>query len=149
GGGVPLAIAILLLSIGRSSCCRSRHLLLRLHSRVCCIQVQTSILDVLVDLPGCLEESVFHVFSGFGRALEEGESVLLSKCLRLLICDVPLCIQIGFVPDQEDNRVWIREISGISEPTGEMVVRRSASDIVHHESTRCSTVVRTSHRTES
>merc|ERR1711963_532352 len=78
-----------------------------LDSRLCCVQVQAAVLDVLINFPCGLQECFFHAVSSLGRSLNEHEAVFFSKLSCFLICDVSLGFQITFVTNQKYHRVRI------------------------------------------
>ena len=88
------------------------------------VQVQTSILDVLVNFLSSLQKCVFNVLSRlctekvvddfhdiliklYIPGLHKHEAILVSKLLGLLVGDVSLCLKITFVADEEDDSVRI------------------------------------------
>lgn len=115
-----LAVAVLLPII--FSC--TWQVLFWLDASVGGVQVQTSVLDILIDLLGRFEESVFDVTAtekkaiwnwwicsgGVGgrnlrlrTALQESEPVFFGESFCFLVWHVTLIFEVGFVSDKKDG----------------------------------------------
>ena len=82
-GGHPPTWAILL----ESHNCSIAHLV---------VDVEHSLLDLVVDLPGRVDERLFDVGGSLGRGLHEYQAVLACKGLALLTLDVAAGLQVTF-----------------------------------------------------
>eukprot|EP00041_Stephanoeca_diplocostata_P009606 m.149281 g.149281 ORF g.149281 m.149281 type:complete len:110 (+) comp17811_c0_seq1:367-696(+) len=71
------------------------------------IEIQAAILDVLIDFLGSGQKGIFNIFSRFRTRFKKNQSVLVSKLSGFFCCDVTLCFQITFVPDEKDDSVGI------------------------------------------
>ena len=55
-------------------------------------------------------------------SLHEHQPVLVSELLGLLVGDVPLCLQITLVPDEEDHSVGVGQVPSVGQPRAQVVV---------------------------
>ena len=58
------------------------------------VDVEDALLDLVVDLPGGVDEGLLDVGRGLGRGLHEDEAVLPGEGLALLPLDVPPGLQV-------------------------------------------------------
>jgi len=123
--------------------------LLRLHSSLCRIQVQTSVQNVLIDFLGRLKECFFYVLTSFSRCFQKQQAILVGELFRLFVAHVPLGLQVSLISDQIDHCVRMRERAGVCEPTAQVVVSGATRDVVDHESASRSSIVRTGHSSET
>lgn len=74
--------------------------------------------------------------------LDKEQSVFVGKALRLLERHLARTLQIRFVANQEYHSVRIRQVARVRQPAAQVVVRRTARYVVHHQSAGGSTIVR-------
>ena len=72
----------------------------------------------------------FELCSSNSPGLHEHQPVLVSELLGLLVGDVPLCLQITLVPDEEDHSVGVGQVARVCQPGGEVVVSRPVNKII-------------------
>ena len=58
------------------------------------VDVEDALLDLVVDLPGCVDEGLLHIGCSLGRCLHEDETVFSCKCFTFLSLDISACFQI-------------------------------------------------------
>merc|ERR1719221_1788743 len=87
------------------------------------------VLDVLVDLPRSVDESILHVLRCLRRRLPKDESILPSESSTLLIAHLPV-VQVRLVADEHDHRVRVRVLPRLLEPAGEVVEAVFARHVV-------------------
>lgn len=57
--------------------------------------VKDALLDLVVDLVGCLNKSILHIAGRFGGRLHKEQSVVPRKLFTLLLCHRPLGVQVA------------------------------------------------------
>merc|ERR1719384_1305972 len=81
------------------------------------VDVKDALLDLVVDLPGGVDEGLLHVGGSLGRGFHEDETVLPRKCLALLPLHVSPCFQVTFVAYEHDHHVAVAVLPGILQPS--------------------------------
>ena len=80
-----------------------------------------TVLGLLVDLLGGLDESLLDLLGRLGGGLNEVQTVLLSEGLSFLTSDLTGSLHIALVSDEDDNNVVGRALAAILEPRGEVL----------------------------
>lgn len=110
---------------------------------VCLIaHIDCVVLDVLVDLACGIDERFFYIVCRFGAGFKEDESMLLSKALAFFVRNSTLVIgQIRLVANKHDGHVGVSMLLSIFKPGVQMVECLSPANVVHKQSTCCTTIV--------
>ena len=58
------------------------------------VDVEDALLDLVVDLPGSVDEGLLHVGGSLGRGFHEDEAVFSCKSFTLFSLYIPACFQI-------------------------------------------------------
>merc|ERR550519_2825482 len=106
------------------------------------VDVKDALLDLVVDLPGCVDEGLLHIGGSLGRGLHEDEPMLPCKRLALLPLHISTCFQVTFVAYEHDHHVAVAVLPGVLEPCCQVVESVSPSDVIDKQSSRCTSVVR-------
>ena len=80
-----------------------------------------TVLGLLVDLLGSLDESLLDLLSGLGRSLDEVQTILLSESLSFLAGNLTRSLHIALVSDENDDNVVGGALAAILEPGGEVL----------------------------
>ena len=120
----------------------------RLDADVLSSQIILSSLDVLIDEECRLDEGILNVMACLCACLHEHQIVLVSKFLSFLRANFSFSLQIIFISDQHYDHLWVRVVSHIIEPPGQIVEGTSTCDIIDKEGANTASVVASRDRSE-
>lgn len=83
--------------------------------------IEHTLLNLLVDLSGGLDEGLLDIVGCLGAGLQEDETVLASKLLAFLDAHGSPVIEVALVADQHDGHVGVGMLTGILEPRAKVV----------------------------
>merc|ERR550519_923663 len=106
------------------------------------VDVEDAFLDLVVDLPGSVDEGLLHVGGSLGRGFHEDEPVLPCKGLPLLPLHVSTCFQVAFVAYEHDHHVAVAVLPCVLQPRCQVVESVSPCDVIYKQSPCCTPVVR-------
>lgn len=127
----------------------SRLSLFLLHATFSWIQVESSVLNTLINLASRLQKCLFNILSSHGARLRKHQTILISKLLRLFVRHLASRFQIALVSNQKYYSRRICEIFRVGQPSAEMVVSRPTCDVVNHQTSGSSSIITSCHSSES
>mmetsp|Transcript_34199 Transcript_34199/g.55014 ORF Transcript_34199/g.55014 Transcript_34199/m.55014 type:complete len:261 (-) Transcript_34199:62-844(-) len=104
-------------------------------------EVVDVVLDVLVDLPGGLDEGLLHILSRLRRGLPEDQAVVSCKLRTLFIGDLT-ALQVTLVANEHDHHVGVGVLSSLLQPACQMIKSVTPGDVIHQQSTAGTAIVR-------
>lgn len=113
------------------------------------VDVEYSLLYLLVYLLGRVDEGLLHIGGSLGRGLHEHQPVLPREALPLLLLHVPPRLQVTFIADEHDDHVGTGMLSEIVQPLRQVIEGVASGDVVYEEGPSGASVVRAGDRAES
>lgn len=105
------------------------------------VDVENALLNLLINLFGCIDERLLDIRGRSRRSLHENQSVLAGERLPLLLLHLATRLEIAFVPDQHYHHIRVRMLTGVFQPCRQVVECLATRDVVDQQSASCTAIV--------